>query len=214
MTRSLFRPCIDLHDGQVKQIVGGTLSSDTQALKTNFVSPHGADYFAALYRSNGLKGAHVIKLGHNNDEAARCALRAWPHGLQLGGGITLDNAAGWIDEGAHKVIVTSWLFPDAQFSRERLRKMSELVGREALVVDLRKRDDQWVVSMNKWQTPTNMILGPECLSDLGEFASEFLVHAADVEGLCQGVDELLVQHLSDIALVNRLSNGRVDLTYG
>ena len=102
MTR--FRPCIDLHSGQVKQIVGGTLSTQSSDLKTNHVSKHPAGYFAQMYKNNGLTGAHVIMLGPGNDEAAQESLAAWPGGLQVGGGINESNAKQWIDRGAQKVV--------------------------------------------------------------------------------------------------------------
>ncbi|KAJ3368469.1 Enzyme that catalyzes the fourth step in the histidine pathway [Kappamyces sp. JEL0680] len=142
---TLFRPCIDLHDGQVKQIVGGTL--DTGALQTNFVSSETPRYFAELYRHHGLSGGHIIKLGPNNDAAASEALQAWPGGFQLGGGITVENADYWLDQGAGKVIVTSWLFPGGTFAVERLRHISEKIGTDRLVVDLscRSHDSSWVL---------------------------------------------------------------------
>jgi phosphoribosylformimino-5-aminoimidazole carboxamide ribonucleotide (ProFAR) isomerase len=103
MTR--FRPCIDLHSGQVKQIVGGTLDSEASELKTNFVSTHTASYYAQLYKDKDLAGAHVIMLGPGNTDAAREALGTWPGGLQVGGGITDQNAQEWIDSGAEKVLI-------------------------------------------------------------------------------------------------------------
>ncbi|GAA6034807.1 hypothetical protein JCM8097_009308 [Rhodosporidiobolus ruineniae] len=231
MPSSLFRPCIDIHAGKVKQIVGGSL--DTAALQTNFVSEHDAAYYASLYRQHNLTGGHVIKLGPGNDEAARSALQAWPNALQIGGGITEDNAQEWIDAGAEKVIVTSYLFPGAKFSEERLRRLSEKVGKERLVVDVscRRRDDTWVVAMDRWQVMTDMEVNADSLALLSQYCSEFLIHAADVEGLCKGIDEELVQKLGewttipctyaggaksidDLPLVNRLSNGKVDITYG
>ncbi|TFK94735.1 Phosphoribosylformimino-5-aminoimidazole carboxamide ribotide isomerase [Polyporus arcularius HHB13444] len=244
--RSLFRPCIDLHNGEVKQIVGGTLNEDDQSqLKTNFPSAplcvadafgrcsHPSTYFAELYRKHGLEGGHVIKLGPGNDRAAKDALAAWPGHLQVGGGITAENAQEWIDAGASKVIVTSYLFPSGKFSLERLQAVSSAVGKDKLVVDVscRRRDDRWLVAMNKWQTITDMEVCKDSLDMLSEYCSEFLIHAADVEGLCQGIDEELVSKLgqwvaipttyaggaksiSDLASVDRLSEGKVDLTYG
>ncbi|KAF8913896.1 Phosphoribosylformimino-5-aminoimidazole carboxamide ribotide isomerase [Gymnopilus junonius] len=231
---SLFRPCIDLHNGQVKQIVGGTLSDvSPEALKTNFVASQSSAEFARLYKEHSLEGGHVIKLGPGNDQAARDALAAWPDGLQIGGGINENNAKTWIDAGASKVIVTSYLFPNAKFSLERLRAISAAIGKDRLVVDVscRRRGDQWLVAMNKWQDVTDMSMSKESLDMLSEYCSEFLIHAADVEGLCEGIDQELVQKLgewvtipttyaggakdiSDLALVDRLSKGRVDLTYG
>ncbi|KAF9451723.1 Phosphoribosylformimino-5-aminoimidazole carboxamide ribotide isomerase [Macrolepiota fuliginosa MF-IS2] len=232
--QSVFRPCIDLHDGQVKQIVGGTLSDDKpEELKTNFVASQTPAEFARLYKERNLVGGHVIKLGGGNDGAAKEALAAWPDGLQVGGGINETNAKEWIDAGASKVIVTSYLFPSAKFSLERLKAISKAVGKDRLVVDVscRKRGDKWLVAMNKWQDITDMEVSKESLDLLAEYCSEFLIHAADVEGLCQGIDEGLVKRLgewvtipttyaggardiSDLDLVDQLSRGRVDLTYG
>ncbi|CAG8818013.1 5210_t:CDS:2, partial [Gigaspora margarita] len=178
MPRSQFRPCIDLHNGQVKQIVGGSLNEDNpHELLTNFVEK--PSYYAELYKRHNLTGAHVIKLGPGNDEAAREALRAWPGGLQIGGGITLDNAREWIDAGADKVIITSYLFPDTRFSLSRLQEFCNKLGKERVVVDLscRKQGNKWIVAMNKWQTITNMEVNK------------------DVEGLCQGIDTKLVEYL-------------------
>jgi len=234
MPKSVFRPCIDLHDGVVKQIVGGTLSeTDQTSLKTNFVASKPAAYYADLYKQNGLEGGHVIKLGPNNDEAAKEALAAWPGGLQVGGGITEENAQAWLDVGASKVIVTSYLFPQARFSLQRLKAISHAVGKERLVVDVscRRRENGWFVAMNKWQDITDMEVCKESLDILSECCSEFLIHAADVEGLCKGVDRELVKKLGgwvtipttyaggandvgDLDLVERLSDGKVDLTFG
>ncbi|KAF9259513.1 Phosphoribosylformimino-5-aminoimidazole carboxamide ribotide isomerase [Marasmius fiardii PR-910] len=232
--RSVFRPCIDLHDGQVKQIVGGTLSdTDPNALKTNFVSSQSPADFARLYKENGLEGGHIIKLGPGNEEAARSALAAWPNGLQVGGGMNDQNAQSWIDAGASKVIVTSYLFPKGQFSMERLKAISSAIGKERLVIDVscRRRGERWLVAMNKWQDITDMEVSKGSLTLLSEYCSEFLIHAADVEGMCQGIDEELVTKLaewtetpvtyaggaksiSDLDLVDTLSDGKVDLTYG
>lgn len=249
MRHSIFRPCIDLHNGQVKQIVGRTLSTvDPEKLHTNFVASQTSDEYAKLYQRHELEGGHVIKLGGGNDDAAKEALKAWPGGLQIGGGITDQNAGEWLDMGASKVIVTSYLFPEGKFSVERLRRISSIVGRDKLVVDVscRRRDDKWIVAMNKWQDLTDMEVCQEFLQLLSEYCSEFLIHAADVEGLCQGIDEELVEKLGqwvtvpttyaggangehrysfqdlmiiqadilDLDLVDRLSQGRVDLTYG
>ncbi|WFD25748.1 1-(5-phosphoribosyl)-5[(5-phosphoribosylamino)methylideneamino]imidazole-4-carboxamidisomerase [Malassezia nana] len=241
--RSQFRPCIDLHHGTVKQIVGGSLRSakdgsgdDTEALKTNFVATHPPAYYAALYAQHDLRGGHVIKLGPGNDEAAAEALQAWPQGLQVGGGIALENAAQWLKRGADKVIVTSYLFPECRFSMERLVALERLVGREHLVVDIscRRRGDDWVVAINRWQDLTDMVLSQGTQASVLtqrhwtrsrrtagtplDLYSELLIHAADVEGLCRGVDQDLVQrgarHMDDMRLVDTLSHGRVDLTFG
>ncbi|PBK69616.1 Phosphoribosylformimino-5-aminoimidazole carboxamide ribotide isomerase [Armillaria solidipes] len=238
--QSRFKPCIDLHDGQVKQIVGGTLSDTSPgALRTNFVArlvlsgPQSPAEFAKLYKDHHLEGGHVIKLGPGNDDAAREAISAWPGGLQIGGGINDTNAQQWLDAGASKVIVTSYLFPGAKFSLERLKRISHAIGKDRLVVDVscRRRDSKWLIAMNKWQDITDMEVSQGNLDLLSDYCSEFLIHAADVEGLCQGIDEELVSRLGDwvkipttyaggakdiedLGLVNRLSAGRVDLTYG
>ncbi|KAJ9066637.1 Enzyme that catalyzes the fourth step in the histidine pathway [Entomophthora muscae] len=229
-----FRPCIDLHQGQVKQIVGGTLTFDgPETLKVNFVSKETPAYYSSLYREHELHGAHLIKLGPNNNEAAIAALKAWPNGLQVGGGITIENACSWLSYGASKIIVTSWLFPEGQFSLTRLQQLCREIGRERIVVDLscRKVKDGWFVAIDKWQTITNFELCKEALHSLSKYCSEFLIHAADVEGLCQGIDKELVKCLGDwsplpityaggansiedLKLVQTLSSGKVDLTYG
>jgi phosphoribosylformimino-5-aminoimidazole carboxamide ribotide isomerase len=231
MTR--FRPCIDLHEGRVKQIVGGSLTDSGAGLKTNFVAPEGADHFARKYRDDGLAGGHVIMLGPGNEAAARTALAAWPGGLQLGGGIDAQNARAWLDAGAGKLIVTSWLFPGGVFATERLKALARTVGRDRLVIDLscRRRGDGWFVATNRWQTVTAFVVDAGNLDLLAERCGEFLVHAADVEGLCRGIDEELVtllgraspipctyaggaKSIQDLALVERLSHDRLDLTFG
>ncbi|KAG0652395.1 hypothetical protein D0Z07_1474 [Hyphodiscus hymeniophilus] len=155
-----FRPCIDLHSGQVKQIVGGTLTAATADLKTNYVSKLPAGHFAKLYKDNGLEGAHVIMLGPGNEAAAKEALEEWKGGLQVGGGITDENAKQWIEWGAERVIITSFLFPSGKFSQERLDSVLAALGgnKEKLVIDLscRRKNDTWFVAMNKWQTITDM----------------------------------------------------------
>lgn len=230
-----FRGCIDIHNGQVKQIVGGTLTDDDKTVKTNFVADKSAAWFGQLYKTNNVTGTHVIKLGPGCDEAAKEALASWPGHLQVGGGINLENAENWIKlYGASKVIVTSYLFPNATFDLKRLQQLTDKVGKEHLVVDLscrKQSDGRWVVAMNRWQTLTDLEVNKATLDQLSKYCSEFLVHAADVEGLCQGIDEDLVRALgnwtsiptvyaggakglSDLELVTKLSNGKVDLTYG
>ncbi|KAI9027422.1 hypothetical protein CLU79DRAFT_697429 [Phycomyces nitens] len=232
MTR--FNGCIDLHHGQVKQIVGGSLKDDApEGLCTNFVSSESPKFYADLYKKHNVTRCHVIKLGPNNDQAAKEALAAWPGGLQVGGGITSENAVEWLDLGASKVIVTSYLFPGGHFDKQRLQDISKKVGKDRLVVDVscRKKNEKWVVAMNKWQTMTDMEVNKDTLDMLSEYCSEFLIHAADVEGLCNGIDEELVKRLGewveipttyagggrtieDLRLVDSLSNGKIDLTFG
>ena len=133
----MFRPCIDLHEGKVKQIVGGTLSDDGAGLRTNFVSDRPAAWYASLYQRDGLKGGHVILLGPGNEAAAREALGAYPGGLQLGGGVNLDNAKGWLEAGASHVIVTSWVFRDGRLDWDRLKSLVAAIGKDRLVLDLK-----------------------------------------------------------------------------
>ncbi|MBP5351378.1 MAG: phosphoribosylformimino-5-aminoimidazole carboxamide ribotide isomerase [Fibrobacterales bacterium] len=230
---TLFRPCIDLHEGAVKQIVGGSLRDESNSARENFVSATPPEFYAELYRKDGLKGGHVILLGPGNEEAAKAALRAWPGGLQVGGGINPANALSWIEAGAAKVIVTSWLFENGELSWDRLKELSAQVGRDRLVVDLscRRADGKWFVATDRWQTVTKTEIDAALLKNVAEFCSELLVHAADVEGLRNGIDEELVaflgEHspipatyaggatsLDDLARVDRLSKGRVDLTIG
>jgi phosphoribosylformimino-5-aminoimidazole carboxamide ribotide isomerase len=229
----MFRPCIDLHEGKVKQIVGGTLGNDPAQLRTNFVSDRPAAWYAELYRRDGLKGGHVIMLGSGNTTPARAALQAYPGGLQIGGGISLDNASSWLDSGASHVIVTSWVFRAGQLDADRLRQLVAVIGRERLVLDLscRRRGDDYFVVTDRWQKFTDLTLSRATLERLAESCSEFLIHAADVEGLCRGIDRELVEQLgqwtplpmtyaggaralSDLEEVTRLGRGRVDLTIG
>ena len=232
MTR--FRPCIDLHNGQVKQIVGGTLRDDGTAPDENHVSQYDAAWFADKYQNDQLTGGHVIKLGPGNDQAARSALAAWPGGMQIGGGINDQNATEWLEAGASHVIVTSWLFDETgKFLSDRLEQMVGLIGRKKLVIDLSCRRDgnEWYVAMNRWQTRTNIMIDLATLDRLSKHADEFLIHAADVEGLCRGVDLELVKLLgqwnglpvtyaggaagmSDLGQVAEVSQGNVDITVG
>ena len=195
---SPFRPCIDLHGGLVKQIVGGTLRDSGAGPETNFVSDRTPEYFAKLYRQHDLAGGHVIKLGPGNDEAAKRALAAWPGGLQLGGGVDPDNAAGWLDAGADKVIVTSFVFCDGKFHEEKLRKLSAAVGRSHLVLDLscRRRDGRYLVATDRWQKLTDFSLDDAKFDLLADLVSELLVHAVDVEGIRKGPDLELVRLLA------------------
>ncbi len=232
MTR--FRPCIDLHHGQVKQIVGGTLESATSSLQTNFVSEHDAAWYAELYQRDGLTGGHVIKLGPGNDVAARNALAAYPQGLQLGGGIHLENAQQWLDAGASHLIITSALFDrEGRFQPHILDALVERVGKEKLVIDLscRRTATGWTVAMDRWQKLTDMDITHAVLDRLADRCDEFLIHAADVEGKCEGIDRELVtllgawrgrpmtyaggiRALEDFALINELSAGSIDATVG
>jgi len=229
----VFRPCIDLHEGQVKQIVGGTLQDSGAGLRTNFVSEKSAAWFADLYRRDGLKGGHVILLGAGNDAAARAALAAYPGGLHVGGGVNLDNAGAWLEAGASHVIVTSWVFREGRVDWDRLSQLVAAIGRQRLVLDLscRKADGAYFVVTDRWQKFTSEQISPELLAKLAGFCDEFLIHAADVEGLCRGIDHELVEKLAqwtplpmtyaggakslaDLVEVTRVGRGQIDLTIG
>lgn len=199
----MFRPCIDLHQGRVKQIVGASLRNDGAEPETNFVSQHPAAWYADRYRRDGLKGGHVIQLGPGNEAAAREALAAWPDGLQLGGGVRDDNAADWIAAGAAQVIVTSYVFHDGHVDWQRLARLVERVGPRRIVLDLscRRIDGEYWVMADRWQTRTDFKLTRKSLVWLSLYASEFLVHAVDVEGKQQGVDLELVRFLGDVATI-------------
>ena len=228
----MFRPCIDLHEGKVKQIVGSTLGA-SENLRTNFVSEKPAAWFAELYQRDGLTGGHVIMLGAGNDSEARSALGAFPGGLQIGGGINATNARGWLDAGASHVIVTSWVFREGRVNWERLEELVKVIGKEKLVLDLscRKRGENYFVVTDRWQNFTELIVNDETLKKFSAYCAEFLIHAVDVEGLCKGIDHELVAKLgqwtpipmtyagganaiSDLAEVTRVGEGRVDLTIG
>jgi phosphoribosylformimino-5-aminoimidazole carboxamide ribotide isomerase len=229
----VFRPCIDLHEGKVKQIVGGTLGAEPGRLQTNFVSDRPAAWYAELYQRDGLKGGHVIMLGPGNDTEARAALRAYPGGLQLGGGINLGNARAWLEAGASHVIITSWVFRGGQIDWERLTQLVEAIGKARLVLDLscRRRGEGYFVVTDRWQKFTDVAVSRENLEKLAVWCAEFLIHAVDVEGQCRGIDQELVANLAqwspipttyaggasslaDLETVTRLGQGRIDLTIG
>src|SRR6185436_18411487 len=229
----MFRPCIDLHEGKVKQIVGGTLAEGRGGLRTNFVSDRSAAWYAELYKRDGLKGGHVIMLGPGNDAEARAALAAYPGGLHVGGGVNAENARAWLDAGASHVIVTSWVFREGRVDWERLDKLVQTVGEQRLVLDLscRKRGESYFVVTDRWQDFTELTLSAENLQKLSRSCAEFLIHAVDVEGLCRGIDRELVKKLgewstipttyaggansiSDLEEVTRLGQGKIHLTIG
>jgi phosphoribosylformimino-5-aminoimidazole carboxamide ribotide isomerase len=227
----MFRPCIDLHEGKVKQIVGGTLGE--AGLRTNFVSDKSAASFAKLYRRDALFGGHVIMLGPGNDTAARAALAAFPGGLHIGGGINAANARDWLDAGASHVIVTSWVFREGRVDWTRLEELVKLIGKGKLVLDLscRQRDGKYFVVTDRWQKFTDLEVDAATLQKFSGYCSEFLIHAVDVEGLCHGIDRDLVtklgqwtpipmtyaggaNSLADLETVTQLGGGKVDLTIG
>ncbi len=234
-----FRPCIDIHDGKVKQIVGGSLEDD-KAVSENFVSEKDADFFAEFYKEEGLRGGHVIMLNKAGTEAyeatkaqAKKALKAYPGGLQIGGGITPENAGEFLEAGASHVIVTSYIFTDGELDYEKLEKLKEAVGKEHIVLDLscRKRHHNYYVVTDRWQTYTKEQVSKELLENLSNYCDEFLIHAVDVEGKSLGIDEELIQIISeyegnpityaggissydDIDTILEASNGRLHITIG
>lgn len=229
----MFRPCIDLRNGKVVQIVGGSLSDSGEGVQTNFVSERPPRWFAELYRSDDLRGGHVIALGPGNEQAAREALGAWPGGLQYGGGVSGDNARAWLDAGASHVIVTSWVFREGLLDEDRLATLVRSIGPSRLVLDLscRRRGDDYFVVTDRWQKFTDLRVDAGTLARLATHCAEFLIHAVDVEGLCRGIDEELVvrlaQHspipttyaggaksLEDLQRVEQLGDGRIHLTIG
>ena len=235
-----FRPCIDIHNGKVKQIVGGSLKDEGNAADENFVSEQDAAVYAELYKKDKVSGGHVILLNSRDSEyyektkmQAKSALGAYPGGLQAGGGITPENADEFLDAGASHVIVTSYVFKDGRLNEKNLEKMISAVGREHLVLDLscRKKNDDYYIVTDRWQNFTDMKVDKNILSELSECADEFLVHGVDVEGKAGGVEKELVKMLGefsaipvtyaggvasydDIREVRIIGSGRVDITIG
>ncbi len=230
-----FRPCIDIHAGVVKQIVGSTLTDSNApgaVPATNFVAQQPPEYFAGLYRKHGLAGGHVIMLGKGCEEAALSALKAWPGNLQIGGGINADNARFWLDAGASHIIVTSWIFHDGICDTSRLQQLVNLVGKERLVLDLscKKTPCGYFVATDRWQKISQQQVTIETLQEFSRFAGEFLVHAVDVEGKRSGIDGELLKILAkspiqcvyaggvscyqDIDRIAQLGSNAVDYTIG
>lgn len=225
-----FRPCIDLRGGRVVQIVGGTLVDGREPI-TNFASDRSPAFYARLYRDDALPGGHVIALGPGNHEAALTALNAFPGGMQMGGGVTLENAEAYLEAGASHVIVTSYVFRDGRVDMARLEKLAATVGTHRLVLDLscrRQSGVYWVVT-DRWQRFTEVRVNRDTLEWLSAYCDEFLVHGVDVEGKRAGIEadlvRLLGDHsplpvtyaggaktLADLEQVKALGGGRVDLT--
>lgn len=235
-----FRPCIDIHNGKVKQIVGGTLRDAGNRAAENFVSEQDAACFAELYRRAGIRGGHVILLNSADSEfyqqtreQALSALRAYPGGLQAGGGITAENAELFLDAGASHVIVTSYVFKDGRIHYDRLQKLADTVGRDRLVLDLscRKTRQGYRIVTDRWQKLTEERVEEELLERLSGYCDEFLVHAVDVEGRAEGIEEELaallgawgklpvtyaggVHSYEDLRLLKKLGKGRLNVTVG
>lgn len=235
-----FRPCIDIHNGQVKQIVGGSLLDQGDQAVENFAATQEADYFADMYKKDGLTGGHVILLNPASSEyyaktkeQALKALRAYPGGLQIGGGITAENAAEYIEAGASHVIVTSYVFKNGEIQWENLENLCAAVGKEHVVLDLscRKKDDKYYIVTDRWQTFTNVVLDEAILEKLSGYCDEFLVHGVDVEGKASGIESELIEILSketkipvtyaggissleDLEKIREIGKGKIDFTIG
>lgn len=201
-----FRPCIDIHNGKVKQIVGGSLTDKGDMARTNFTAEQSADWFARRYREDSLKGGHVILLNpasspyfEETRKQALLALKAFPDGLQIGGGIRPENAWSYLEAGASHVIVTSYVFVGGKIKWDHLEKLKNTVGKEQVVLDLscRKREGEYFVVTDRWQKFTDTRVTWELLDTLSDYCSEFLIHGVDVEGQVSGIDQELVTLLGD-----------------
>jgi len=234
-----FRPCIDIHNGKVKQIVGGSLKDDL-GVSENFVAEVGARHFARLYKLNNLSGGHIILLNKSGSEEYEAtkkeafeALEEYPGGLQIGGGINNENAMEFIDAGASHIIVTSYIFTDGMIDFNKLKALREKVSKERIVIDLscRMRDCEYYVVTDRWQTFTNAKISEELFENLYDYCDEFLIHGVDVEGMRQGIDSYLlgilagncdktvtyaggVRDMDDIDTIERFGGGRIDFTVG
>lgn len=235
-----FRPCIDIHNGSVKQIVGGSLQDQGNQAVNNFVSTQDAAFYANKYKMDGLSGGHIILLNPPNSEyyekdieQARLALETYPKGMQIGGGMNESNAEYFLELGASHIIVTSYVFRDGMIDMERLKRLSALIGKEHLVLDLSCRfvkDDYYIVT-NRWQMVTEEKMNLEILEQLSGYCDEFLIHAVDVEGKASGVEKEVVERLGekyilpvtyaggihsmdDIDWIRTAGNGFVDFTVG
>lgn len=235
-----FRPCIDIHNGRVKQIVGGSLKDKGNQAEENFVSQMDGAFYANMYKKAGIRGGHIILLNPVTSEyyeatraQALLALHSYPGGLQLGGGITADNAARFIDAGASHVIVTSYVFNNGRIDYNNLEKLVDAVGKSHLVLDLscRKKDDSYYIVTDRWQKFTDEVITEELLDELSQYCDEFLIHAVDVEGKAGGIEKELVSLLGnwgkipltyaggvhsfeDLRLIKELGHNRVNVTIG
>lgn len=235
-----FRPCIDIHNGCIKQIVGGSLKDEKNVAVDNFVSEKNADFYAQLYKKHNLSGGHIIILNPEGSEfyetdlkQAKLALENYDGGLQLGGGINPDNAKKFLDMGASHVIVTSYVFKNGVFNEENLDKMLKTVGKDHLVLDLscRKRDGKYFIVTDRWQKFTEVELNKKTIDSLSKSCDEFLIHAVDVEGKASGVETDLCQmmgdfceipstyaggisSLSDVEIIKNTGRGKIDFTVG
>ena len=235
-----FRPCIDIHNGKVKQIVGSSLRDAGDQAEENFVAEQDGAFFARLYKNAEICGGHIILLNPEQSEyygatreQALLALHEYPGGLQIGGGIHAGNAASFIKEGASHVIVTSYVFKDGRISFENLNRLVSAVGKEHLVLDLscRFKEDGYYIVTDRWQKFTEEKVTTELLDRLAEYCDEFLVHAVDVEGKASGIEEELagllgrwnripvtyaggVRNFEDLRKIRELGHGHLNVTIG
>ena len=235
-----FRTCIDIHNGKVKQIVGGTLKDQNDQAAENFVSEQDAPFYAQLYKRYGISGGHIILLNARDSSyyeatklQALAALQVYPGGLQVGGGITAENAHEFLMAGASHVIVTSYVFRDGKVDYGRLEKLVQAVGKEHLVLDLscRKKDGAYYIVTDRWQKFTDECVTEELLDRLQGYADEFLIHAVDVEGKARGIEQELVKFIGnytgnpityaggvhsmeDLYLLKKLGQNRMNVTIG
>jgi phosphoribosylformimino-5-aminoimidazole carboxamide ribotide isomerase len=235
-----FRPCIDIHNGKVKQIVGGSLTDEGDYAQENFVSECDSAFYANMYQKDNVSGGHVILLNAKDSpyyeetlRQAKLALSAYPGGLMAGGGITADNAGEFLDAGASHVIVTSYVFKGGVIHYGNLNRLVSAVGKEHLVLDLscRKKDGQYYIVTDRWQKFTDTVLNEDVLEELSSYCDEFLIHAVDVEGNANGVEEPLVRLLGgwgkipityaggvssfeDLRILKETGHGRLDVTIG
>lgn len=235
-----FRPCIDIHNGKVKQIVGGSLRDEGDAARENFVSEADAAFYAEFYKKDDLRGGHIILLNPETSphyeatkEQALLALRAWRGALQVGGGIRDDNADFWMDNGASHVIVTSFVFKDGRLNYENLERLVRAVGKERLVLDLscRKKEGAYRIVTDRWQKFTDVTLTEQVLNELAGYCDEFLIHAVDAEGKANGIETELaallggwakipvtyaggVGSFGDLKELRRLGREKIDVTIG
>lgn len=235
-----FRPCIDIHNGKVKQIVGGSLLDKGNQAVDNFVSEQDAGYYGKLYQKGNLAGGHIIILNPAGSEyydvdvkQAELALKNFPGGLQIGGGMNAENAEFFLNLGATHVIVTSYVFKNGEINFKNLYKLVQTVGKERLVLDLscRKKDGKYFIVTDRWQKFTNVEMNVETLDQLSSCCDEFLIHAVDVEGKARGVEEGILKLLgewnkipityaggvaafSDLDKVKTIGKNHVDVTIG
>lgn len=234
-----FRPCIDIHNGHVVQIVGSSLRDENDSAQNNFVSEKDSAYYANLYKEHGLSGGHIIILNGKDSEyyeatkaEAVKALQTYKGGMQIGGGITDKNAEEYILAGASHIIVTSYVFSDGKICYNNLNRLNSAVGREHICLDVscRMRNGKYYVVTDRWQRFTDVVLDENLIVSLSEYCDELLVHAVDVEGRKAGINATIagilekspipvtyaggISSLDDIAKIRSIGNNKIDFTIG